>query len=115
MPSLAKVYRHHILPSTLFTKIRSRFSSNHSNDPPFSELTEIEKAEPRRKKGPYSIPTTRDLISQSNDLELSTVPSGYQKPIPSIQASQLDRNVEAGYIQKDMSWEQKSYTRTSKS
>src|SRR5262245_14327642 len=66
MPSLAKLYKAHIVTSRLFRSLQSRFASSHTKDSSYRDLPELaEKDESnKRRKGPYSIPTTRDFKSQ---------------------------------------------------
>jgi hypothetical protein len=119
MPSLAKIWRAHILPSRLFTLIRVRLGSNTSNISSYHGLAEHEKTS-RRKKGPYSIPTTRDFgtanLSKNDDLEFLAMPEGYEKPITAVKPAQQQEpglvEVEAGRIQKDISWDQQSHTKS---
>jgi hypothetical protein len=74
----------------------------------------------RRKKGPYSIPTTRDFgtadLSRNDDLELLAMPEGYEKPITAVKPAQEQGpgmvEVEAGRIQKNITWDQHSHTQS---
>lgn len=86
----------------------------------FDEVHDVaQKEPPRRVKGPYSIPTTHDFSvaqpSRIDTLQFGDVPEGYMQPRLEIEAVPAKEDIEAGRIQKDISWEQKSQTYSSSS